>query len=224
MSLNIPKKFSDAIRAIAELSNEQAKQIGDKLVELELTPPGSVDILLNLVNSDAEYQIDRDALSLLLSLHSAVLETENLSVDRLASDLGTRAKDDQIIEESSVENFVSNLPHLMRHDSCVRVLAKALLLSNKYSNLFDSAEIITDMRPVFVRKAGGSHPSIIKHIVKLSYWRNEKKEDVSLAFDVSELRELVDHIEKSLVHHETLSGNARGGTNSVIELESYFKI
>jgi hypothetical protein len=79
------------------------------------------------------------------------------------------------------------LPALAEHPS-IATLVKVIDLSLEYTNAFDNARIVTDIRPIFEDDVErGVIAGIISHVLRLTYLQDGQLKTVSIATDHSDL-------------------------------------
>ncbi len=101
--------------------------------------------------------------------------------------------------------FTRDLAALLACDESLGVTAKVLSVRREYGNVFCSARILTDIRPVF-----GPDPSrtplaaAIVHTLHIAHHEGDSHEDFYVALDAEDLRKLRDQIERAVKKEASL--------------------
>jgi hypothetical protein len=84
----------------------------------------------------------------------------------------------------------------------VQTVVKALDLSYDYANLFQSATILTDIRPIFDETSTKIDGSVISFTLRLYYDGFEGSKNISIALDIDDINKLIYNCEKALMKAE----------------------
>jgi hypothetical protein len=86
----------------------------------------------------------------------------------------------------------------------VRLSAKALDLSYQHTHLFERAQIITDIRPVFNDDATEIQGTVVSHKLLLRYHDSMGTHELSLAVDKKDIEALIQQCNRALKKSETV--------------------
>lgn len=201
--------------AILGLGKEIVVLISEKLSAIpqpSLNPNNLKEIISELLPDDSGTSeiIVRQMLSL-SSLH----RERSLTVDEVFEGLWygiNNAKDkwpnNKIKQWKSLE---SHLKELFFNPLVVNI-SKALDLSYDYANLFQSAKIITDIRPVFDEEASSVEGVVVSHTLRINYDTDEGDKSLSVAVDINDIGLLIKSCERALVKAKTTKKFIQEGT------------
>lgn len=217
--MRIPNALQPAIRDIATLEVGTAEAIGTTLAELE--PVASIEELWGLVrkkNPSLKIEAEKEVLSFLFFIHNVLLEAD-VQQDLLLKDIAETYKQES---QLNADFFQRNCTLLLNTDSCLRILAKALVISHDYAKGYRTSEILSDVRPVFVRKSNPLSYSIVRHILNMQFWNGTKRSEIYLSMDSDDLHQLKKTVETALENEEKISNELRDMDRCVIDLKNDF--
>ena len=85
----------------------------------------------------------------------------------------------------------------------VKIVAKALDLHYDYANLFQSARVVTDIRPLFDDDGTKIKAAVVSFTLRLYFDNREGDHSLSLALDEADVQELMKQCERALVKAKT---------------------
>jgi hypothetical protein len=188
-ALKIPEAHKAYIEYYLGLPDEVKREIVNKVKDSEV---GSMPTALaNRLHSELNLPADklRDVLSILFSLVSTQQKL-NLSDSDFVEVL-QNTYDESDITEFSKNDFVSGLSHLVTakgENSTATGRVIELLQDNQ--NIFLSAVINSDIRPVFINGVDEVKNAVVIHNLKISYQSSGKDKDVYFALDGADLQML----------------------------------
>jgi hypothetical protein len=204
MALTIERYQLDDFRVIAGINPESLKRAVDRLRQLDPAPI-RVDKLADMLADDlgdnqTAGAVLREAILVYGSIRQSGLNVgevqerlrEALSADpewSEASGVNWRAVDAQFCE------FLS-LP-------IVRLAASALDLSSEHAHLWRGARILTDIRPIFNADATDIDGAVVSHTFRLRLETSSTRQELSVAMDESDIRELARQCERALRKAQT---------------------
>ncbi|WP_040432991.1 hypothetical protein [Chlorobium ferrooxidans] len=94
--------------------------------------------------------------------------------------------------EKQISDWKDLQPHIERLFTInnVKSIVKALDLSYDYANLYQSAKILTDIRPIFDDSATEIQGSVISFTFRLYFDNLEGSKNISIALDVDDIKSL----------------------------------
>lgn len=101
--------------------------------------------------------------------------------------------------------FTRDLAALLGCDESLGVTAKVLSVRREYGNVYCSARILTDVRPVFgPDPARAPLAAAIIHMLHISHHEGDSREDFYVALDAEDLRKLRDQVDRALKKEASL--------------------
>jgi hypothetical protein len=186
----------DQLAQLALLRDLPSHEI-DKIVTSLSEPQSNLLKPSELSDKLSKILIDResDAVSisrLLISLYT-LCRQRDLSVSKLLDGLqsGIQASDSAWTDEElrRWQDVVPSVNKLLSNDN-ISTIVKALDLSYDYANLFQSAKIITDIRPVFDNNLEVS-AAVISFTLRVYYDDLEGSKNISIALDEKDINSLI---------------------------------
>ena len=219
--MRIPKVLEPAIVAIAGMDVNTAEMIGVSLAQIE---PGLSfeEVLASLTKNNPNVNIDsgENLLRFLFFVHNVLLEVD-VEQELMLSDISDTSKK-EILPDLNIALFNQNCRLLLHSESCLRILAKALVISHDYAKGFRGVEIISDVRPVFVRKASPLKYSIVRHILNIEYWAGTERSEIYLSLDSKDLAQLQKSIAGAIENDSSITNHLREMDGCVLDLNSDF--
>jgi hypothetical protein len=131
----------------------------------------------------------------LLSFYN-LMRQQSISVDDLLQSLEQGIKNADATAKWSAQEiaeWAALCPQLRKLFTIpsLRIMVKAIDLSYDHSNLFQSARILTDIRPVFDDEASSIVGAIVSYSLRLSYSSSEGSKNVTIALDDNDIKELI---------------------------------
>jgi len=209
-AIPIPKEVRPGVAALL-LLDEDARQ--ELLGALESARPsfGYQEFAENV--ADSVKTIERDSAeniaSVLLSLH-LIRTAANVELPSFINDFVEgieQTEQKELLAKIPVDKFTEWLSRLLQVKS-LALPAKARAKRNEYENLFCSADISTDVRPLF-ESAKGEGPAVvgalITYALKISYHHGNQLRDFFVAIDLEDLDTLEELIAEARSQSERLS-------------------
>ena len=84
------------------------------------------------------------------------------------------------------------------NSNAVRLPAKALHLSTDYTNIYSSAHLVTDIRPVFDGDRDAVLGAIVSQTMKIDFVSPKGEEQISLALDKDDMEKLISELNRAL--------------------------
>lgn len=126
-------------------------------------------------------------------VYSAQIEASiEETVDDLCSILRSKKKDVDFSIPESEERFKSRLTALFENEQ-LYYSSKAAGLTSSYENIYHSAKIITDIRPVFGAEVTNQPKACLTvHILKIHYFNGDELDhkDIYIAMDAKDIKSL----------------------------------
>jgi hypothetical protein len=206
ISFNLrPDQLND-LSILRELGADAIHTITKTLAGLESPPVKPQHLRKELINilptktSEAEHIV-----RLLITLYS-LRRQRDLSVQELLDGLtrGIRTADVKWtdVEISEWEELLPNLHDLLSM-STIWTIVKALDLSYDYANLFQSAKILTDIRPIFSEDASTIDGSVVSFTLRLYFDSLEGSKSLSIALNHKDVKKLQKNCERAIKKAET---------------------
>jgi hypothetical protein len=198
-SLRIPPRYHGAIKQMSQLSSDELSSIQEFIRTAEY--PYKVDS--SNETSDSARQI--------IETYSPVLEFitslfyliqvgssrkpeevgEGIRDYLLGSDILGKGNEDTVLRLSDYISSVLNMA------SPAKSFVKASIVRIDYERVFQSSRILTDVRPIFHGIDSLPATIAISHNLKLTYNRNNEKEDFFVALDDADLEQLAESLNRA---------------------------
>jgi hypothetical protein len=193
-ALRIPQRHESGLAKLVALKDESVEEL---ISALQSAPPKLLpgDLSVELVSEVRTIPPDdlRDVMGALISLCRTGLRHQ-LQPKELAEELlgAMRRRDLEGLRLSPEQeaSFRDRLVRLLGVDSLV-IVAKALGVLRNNDNMFCSARVLTDIRPVF-----GSDPeatpaaAVIVHTLNLTFHHEDRLKDFYIAMDTGDIQTL----------------------------------
>ncbi len=203
--LSIPERHRPALRTLVSLEQESFDLLKSHLAAAE--PTTSPDVLTSAVARDVSIPIG-ELRAIVTALFSLALTREQFRVStaRLVRDVTLRATEDGIVPDGEeVEKLKQRLESLLSLDRSVGVSSKALSIQLAHEHVFVSAQVLSDIRPVF---SGNEQPEVlaamIVHNLRLEVHANDEHVTFIAALDSSDLIALREVVERAIRKDATL--------------------
>ena len=139
-----------------------------------------------------------------------LLEGLNYGIDR--ADAEIRWKDDEIARWKELGRHLIELFSI----SNIFTVSKALELAYDYTNLLQSAKILTDVRPVFNSDASEIQGAIVSYTLRISYDSREGDKNLSIACDTQDVQKLLEKCQRALDKAKTAKTSLQNqGINAI---------
>lgn len=196
----IPQVTLTALAAIRDLGEVRLRDLIDRLQNLATAPP--------LKTSDLRRHL-RDAVGdqaaviapQLLGLYAAKRAnrfTPQQIVQNLTKDLSqieeSRWTEQQLRDWRQLEPLLEELFSV----GAVETASKAVDLAYEYANLFHTARVVTDIRPVFDEEANRVTAAVISQTLRLYFSSEDGDHSLSVALDQQDLERLRDSCERAI--------------------------
>lgn len=198
----IPKEYKNGFIALSQLDDETFDQL------LRLINDASVSFRLRNFASKIETseklssKFIEDIIQSIGNLIT-VIERNFIPIESAARDIRTVLK----LKEIDEEKFCKRVQSLIGCNQ-LYVSSKAINLVTDYENIFYSAKIISDIRPVFGKDVNMTpRAGIIVHILNIHYGTGEDSEhkDIYLALDEEDISLLQNVLSRAKEKEESLS-------------------
>ncbi|NTW88518.1 MAG: hypothetical protein HGB26_05200 [Desulfobulbaceae bacterium] len=197
------KPREDQLKQLAILRDLEGPEI-EKLIQALSAPDVSLirpnELTDTIALSLSGRTIDTGAISRqLISLYT-LCRQRNLSIDELLDGLSSGIQSSEHgWSESELKRWQEKTPtikKLLSIDSII-IAVKALDLSYDYANLFQSAKILTDIRPIFGDDLE-VRASVISFTIRMYYDDLEESKNISIALDEKDIKSLIKTCERAL--------------------------
>jgi len=134
-----------------------------------------------------------------LSLNGLMRQTE-MDLDAVLAAIQTGIERDAQWSPHEVENWKLVEPtfrELLRLKA-FRLVATTIDLSYEYANLFRTARILTDSRPLFSRDADAIEGAVVSNTLRLRFESVDGAHELSIAMDEGDVRDLAEQCERAL--------------------------
>lgn len=195
-----------ALKKIAEIPSQQFAKLAALVAEQSKPSIRATEFLRLIRDSLGDEKLAATFCQQMLSL----------ATFRRVHRIGSEELVDNLLEGMAVGDFPADVRDwydaargdLIRLFECdgVRLPAKALHLSTDYAQMFTSANVITDVRPVFDGARDDLVGAVVVQTLRLHYVGNggvQGEQELSLALDIDDIEKLIDELNKALKKSET---------------------
>lgn len=203
--IRLQKQNLADLHSIREIGNAGLRNVVEELKKSSVAPvqphelQGAISHALesNLANADV-------LLRQLLSLHGMRRQLD-LTVDEVFAGLSSGLQESDWTEADfkKWESVAGTFKELFELP-IIRLSAKALDLSYQHSHLFQRAQIITDVRPLFNNDASEVQGTIISHKLLIRFDDIEGEHLLSFAVDERDIESLIRQCERALTKSVTV--------------------
>jgi hypothetical protein len=200
-TLRIPDAYTDGLRKLASLSAEDYQSIKSAL---ENVPPKLKPSEIAASIQDAVPGISQTDLRKILEAASSFATSfgpqEEVTIDEFVTDLfeGMQSESVRFHDPPRLgwDGFREQLRSLLASKT-LRVSSRANDIQHEQTNLFTGARILSDVRTVFDVEATEPQAALVIHQLRLTYFHNGEYEDIYIAMDNADLKNLRDAIERA---------------------------
>jgi hypothetical protein len=219
-SLRIPEEYKGGIVKLLKLSDEDAQKLLSVLQSIPITNTLKQELsekvfaLGTITKSDADEIADAlRSLSLVLAYSN---EPPSEFVDGLAEAMEESGDEELKLPDEIRDNIKQRLTKFLDIDSLI-VSAKAEGVMYEYENVFSTARVLTDIRPVFGLNAEEPpKAATITHMLSIHYSHSGDHKEIQIALDEIDLEDLMDAFERANTKAESLK--------SILEMAKLFHI
>lgn len=202
MPIAIPKPHLQPLRQLATMTPDDRKRLVGAIAGTHpVLVPG--ELTRHIIDKTGfQESLVKPIVSMLLSM----MRTSSEAPDGFAGDVVEAARiafdDDENIDWDS---FSEHLHALLQPNDALGVTAKALSVRSEYENVYCSARILTDLRPVFGRDASKSpEAAAIVHTLRITYHAAGDYKEAYFALDALDLSQLRGLIHRAEMKEKTL--------------------
>lgn len=205
--IQIPDSDLEGLSALFSLSKENADKLSNALEQAPTKLyPAHLVIELTAKIPEIDPEDLNNILNVLYNLHRTKLFIDVSSED-LAEDICDSLENEEELFEFSPESreqFKQRLIRLLNIEP-LTIRAKAATLLRNQENMFCSAEVMTDMRPIF-----GQDPEmapqalVVVHMLNLRYHNGGEVKEFYVALDSEDIQSLKDILDRAEVKEESL--------------------
>lgn len=146
------------------------------------------------------------------------MDADEFSVAVAASALGAASKDFEFTEQDA-DVLEARLAKIFQSDHILELNTKAIAVITDHDNLFLSAKILTDARPVFNDDGSGLEAIAVVHMLRIHFQHNSLHEDFFAAMDVADIRKLKQVIERAERKAEVLKQTFKAANVPYLDIE-----
>ena len=208
--MTIPERVQEGLAKLQDLSPESADSLLNALQNAQPSlrhKPLADAVALQLPSSDriAIVEIVRSVLSI-----SHYRQTFDKTVQETVSDV--MSSEDFTITNENKQIFEKRLNDLLGVEALC-ITSKANDILTNHQNVLVSAQIVTDVRPIFKDNPTATPTAaLIIHTLKVTYRQDREKSDFFVALDTEDLADLRKAIDRAEAKAESLKkvlGNAK---------------
>ena len=189
-SLTVPEQYANGLEHILTLSPETGKKIAEELEKAQTTDTRELMEHVVLVAPEVSIRHAREFVNTLRSLYVARTSME-LNVDSFVREIIRAARQEApnvTFATAEAEQAASLMLRDLLSVRPLSILSKARGLHTDHENVYCSARIMTDLRPVFDTDVSEDPVGFaMAHVLKLGYHHNGKHTELYVAMDKTDL-------------------------------------
>ena len=146
------------------------------------------------------------------------MEAEEFAV-AVAASAFCSASEDFEFTESDANILEVRLTKIFQSDHILELNTKAIAVVTDHDNLYLSAKILTDARPVFNDDGSALEAIAVVHMLRIHFENNSSHKDFFTAMDVADLRKLKQVIERAERKAEVLKNTFKAANIPYLDIE-----
>src|SRR5215207_1774558 len=195
MALRIPKQFRPQLQLFAEASNAEQTALVSAIKGLEpLSKKSAIEEVVRQARPRLSPSEIPAFMDVLISLAS---QRRQRDPERVGRDIA--ASQDLDIPESAQNRFAEVVTALVNAPALTS-LARSFFLTFEHQNIYEEAQILTELRPVFDDEVsdvplGG----VVLSMLSLTYFSADQRTKLQVAVDEDDLQELKQVVDRALL-------------------------
>lgn len=201
--IRIPDLALPGFKALAELDEEKIQKLSQFLNSL---PVGfKMSDLNDYLLSELEVSESRSIVQTLFSFRE-LLEHRNVNFQELSDSLVESYKDIETeISDEELAILKRNLEIIFQNSNSLKLTLKTKQLRTEDSKVYSDSKVITDIRLIFNDDIEESNRNgVVIHKLHFEFFENKELNDFFISLDLSELKELKEHIDRAIKKDETI--------------------
>ena len=225
--LHISPRQSKSLQAVAKVSEDSFKKIATEICRKSEVSVKASDLLkrIEVISKDADFA--KALCSQLMSL-SSFGRSEHLDVEGVLAALYEGIKRSEL-DPTTIAWFdgVREPLKALLESEAIRLPAKALGLSGEYERILSTANVVTDVRPVFDHQRDLVIGAVVSQALIVSYLENSRRFDegsISIVLDVKDIDGLIEELTRAKRKAEKVKeqfGESLAGNIFAIGEEAY---
>lgn len=216
-NLTVPDEYASGLSRIVNLSIEDSRKIAKALEQAKTTNLRELTELVVSAVPGVSVREAREMVAALRSLYSARTSLE-VTVDAFVNEVLKAARQNVTPQNPPVD--MSSQADSLRNLLSVRPLSmvsKARGLHIDHENIFCSARIISDIRPIFdVDITQEPTGFVMAHILKLGYHHSGKHTELYVALDKLDLQTMIDALQRAQTKAASIKNFSRSKDLSIL--------
>jgi hypothetical protein len=204
-ALTIPKEFQPAIADIVTFDDSAFAGLLEAIKAAKLSFTND-DLLSNVTANIASIESDRvEAIIEVLTTLHFIRSGARVSLNQFVDDVLEGAAETDLAEviAKSHDKAGQRLIALLS-EKAIGFAAKAREKQRDFERSYCTAEMLTDIRPIFGNGDGSPIAAVLTHTLKISYHQREKLNDLFITLNSDDLEELDDIIQQARIESEQL--------------------
>ena len=129
------------------------------------------------------------------------------------------ASDKFKFNENDADVLEERLTKIFKSDHILELNTKAISVLTDHDNLFLSAKILTDARPIFNDEGSALEAIAVVHMLRIHFEHNSEHQDFFAALDVGDLRKLRHVIDRAEQKAEVLKMTFKASNIPYLDIE-----
>lgn len=222
--LQVPERQTRALARILRFSKKERKQLIDTLKATKPTLLGRKFISVWAQRANVSEDEAQEVLQLMASLYIS-LDVAGKSIETFVEEVcdAIKASKNPTLQVKNVKwtELKSFFAKILTLDNTLGVTAKATDIRMEYGNVFCTARILTDLRPVFGRDVEkGPAAAVVIHEAKITFHEDgstDRAKDFFVALDLEDIQQLKKLLDRAILKEERIKAMAEKGGINVLE-------
>jgi len=193
------------LRLLITLGKDDLESIIDELIKMDLSvSPSELGEVIKGALSEENSKYSELIAEHLIGVHNFVNKNRVTPVELLDTCKEDIESEESEWTEDEIKNWQSLYPELLKLYSNENILisTKSMDLVFDHTNLFESSNIITDIRPVYNYAEDKILSAVVAHVLRIDYLVRNDKKKISFELDHNDLELLYEACERALNRSE----------------------
>lgn len=201
--IRIPDLALPGFKALAELDGEKIQKLSQFLNSL---PVGfKMSELNDYLLSEIKISESQSIVQTLFSFRE-LLEPKDVDFKELSTSLAESYKElEQETSDKNLELLKKNLELIFQNSKSLKLTLKTRQLKTEDSKIYSDSKVITDIRLIFNDDIEDKNRNaVVIHKLHFEFFENKELNDFFISLDLSELKELKEHIDRAIKKDEII--------------------
>ena len=196
----------DDLGLICEIGEPTLQRVAEELTTQKaiLRPKQLIESIRKALGGEHDSG-DLESIARLIISMRGLIRRMQLTAEEFADGLRLAMERDSGWEPSKLEKWPDVEPIFLElvWSNAARMVSNAIDLSYEYANLFRSARIITDIRPLFTDDASSIEAAVVSFTLRLHYDSDDASHEISIAMDEVDVKHLLEQCNRAFAKAAT---------------------